>query len=108
MSKFRTSEPFLYKYSPLTGRLNRESWQRGVQTLWFYGLAFLLSISFGAAGGYLLARHIHDNDGVDTRLTSILHNVPWETVIFEVDERFVSANPGDPNGSIWEELQPSM
>jgi hypothetical protein len=28
--------------------------------------------------------------------------------MFEVDERFVSANPGDPNGSIWEELQPSM
>lgn len=128
MSKSNSTRPFPYTYSPLDEEQQvRESKLPKGRLLWV--LTCLLSTIFGALMTYGVTHYkiridIHSKgffhesmfpfrlghvcQSLEPRLSKTSHLVSWIEVPWYSDKRYTSSDPSDPNGSIWDDLDPSM
>ncbi|KAK5994224.1 Hydroxylase cctR-like protein [Cladobotryum mycophilum] len=71
---------------------------------WLSVALLAISAVFGALLGVIVVIHYH---GVLEKPTSFLPEIPYDTITFVQDQRYVSSNPADPKGTIWDSLDPA-
>ncbi|KAG6108528.1 hypothetical protein E4U31_007661 [Claviceps sp. LM219 group G6] len=93
------------------GVAKSKNWHAIILCLWIISLTTVAWFIFTVAAEYVL--HIDHNRNCDCGLPtdSLLGDVAWKPRILDPDERFVTTDPGDIDGSnvtqIWDEIFPS-